>query len=338
MLAPGANNRWSLRLRVLLFLRVARMRASTNLDRPSPLHGVRMQRRLLLAVSTLMLLTVSDLQAQKPVAVEGGLFGQFTKLDEELAMDDVGSIGGRLGVYVAFRNFMLELDGQYGKSTWAAPAGATSIDFMPVALRGVYGLPLGERLRLMLGAGIQENIYKGRVRTFPSGAVAGNEYEDAFTGLVGLKYCLNEKWSLRADGVVDHNPHPNFNGSLQTLNGASTSYGFRIGVSTFFKGYCYERPIAVPPPPPAAPPPAPVTQAPAPTHQLHHPIRRQPRPSPRRRPAHPSRGRRTSPVRARIPSKGTSRRLRAGPRVATATSVRARPSRARCRRVRTRSR
>src|SRR5688572_25160916 len=128
-----------------------------------------MQRRLLLAVSTLMLLTAFSLHAQKPVAVEGGLFGQFTKLQEELAMDDVASIGGRLGVYVAFRNFMLELDGQYGKTDWASPTGAKSIDFMPVALRGVYGVPLGERLRLMLGFGIQENIYKGRVRTFPSG-------------------------------------------------------------------------------------------------------------------------------------------------------------------------
>jgi outer membrane protein OmpA-like peptidoglycan-associated protein/opacity protein-like surface antigen len=212
----------------------------------------------------LLLATTSTVHAQKPVAIEGGLFGQFSKLDQELDMDDVISIGGRLGVYVLFRNFMIEVDGQYGKTDWTSAAGVTSIDFMPVSIRAVSGLPLGERLRLMLGAGLQENIYKGRVQTFSSGASAGNEYEDAYTGLVGLKYCLNEKWSIRADGVVDHNPHPNFNGSTVTLDGVSTTYGVRIGVSTFFKGYCYERPIVAPPPPPPAPPPAPVLPPPVP--------------------------------------------------------------------------
>ena len=223
-----------------------------------------MRTRSLVAISTFVILATSSLQAQKPVAIEGGLFGQFTKLDAELAMDDVLSIGARLGVYVLFRNFAIEVDGQYGKTDWASPNGAVSIDFMPVALRGVYGIPLGERLRFLLGAGVQENIYKNRVQTFASGAVAGNEYEDAITGLVGLKYCLNEKWSLRGDAVVDYNEHPNFNGSPVTLDGVSTSWGIRIGVSTMFKGNCYERPIVVPPPPPPAPPPPPPTPAPPP--------------------------------------------------------------------------
>ena len=221
-------------------------------------------RTLLVAVSTLTLLTASDIQAQRPVAIEGGLFGQFTKMDAELAMDDVFSIGARLGVYVLFKNLAIEVDGQYGKTDWAAPAGTTSIDFMPVALRGVYGIPLGERLRFLLGAGLQENIYKNRVQTFESGAVAGNEYEDAVTGLVGLKYCLNEKWSLRGDAVVDRNDSPNFNGSPITLDGVSTSWGIRVGVSTMFRGNCYERPVVVPPPPPPAPPPPPPAPAPAP--------------------------------------------------------------------------
>ncbi len=119
----------------------------------NPPHEVRMRKRSLVAVSTFALFCASGLQAQKPVAVEGGLFGQFTKMDAELAMDDVWSIGGRLGLYVLFRNFAIEVDGQYGKTDWAAPGGTMSIDFMPVAVRGVYGIPLGERLRFLLGSG-----------------------------------------------------------------------------------------------------------------------------------------------------------------------------------------
>ena len=84
-----------------------------------------MRRGLMVAVSTLMLVSTSSLYAQRPVAVEGGLFGQFTKVDQELAMDDILSIGGRLGVYVLLKNFMIELDGQYGKTDWTRLTGTT---------------------------------------------------------------------------------------------------------------------------------------------------------------------------------------------------------------------
>ena len=131
-------------------------------------------------------------------------------------------------------------------------------------MRGVYGLPLGDRLRLLLGMGYQQNVYKNRVQVF-SGGVAGNEYEDALTALVGLKLCLNEKWSLRGDIPVDYNPSPNFNGSTVTLDGESTNIGFRVGISRMFTGACYDAaPVAPPPPPPAAPPPATPLPAPIP--------------------------------------------------------------------------
>ena len=212
--------------------------------------------------TALLLLAAVDMQAQKPVSIEAGLFGQYTKIDRELQMDDLFTIGGRLGFFVIWPDFAVEFDGQYGKTDWASPNGSKSIDFMPWAVRGVYALPLGERLRLMIGLGYQQNIYKGRVQHFASGAVAGNEYENAIAPLVGLKYCLGEKWSLRADGVLDHNSSPNFNGSTILLDGKSTSYGFRVGVSRMLKGYCYERPVVAPPPPPVVAAPAPPTPAP----------------------------------------------------------------------------
>ncbi|HEY5545756.1 MAG TPA: OmpA family protein [Gemmatimonadaceae bacterium] len=221
-----------------------------------------MRTRSLIGVLLLTPLLAFSANAQKPVAIEGGLFGQFTKLDKELSLDDVLSIGGRLGLYL-FPNLGLEVDGHIGKTDWAAPGGTKSVNYTPFALRVIAGLPLGERLRLMLGLGYQQNVYKNRLQTF-NGAVAGNEYEDALTALVGLKVCLNEKWSLRGDVPVDYNPSPNFNGSLVTLDGKSTNVGFRIGISRMFRGNCYEgAPAAPPPPPPAAP--APATPIPAPT-------------------------------------------------------------------------
>jgi outer membrane protein OmpA-like peptidoglycan-associated protein len=201
--------------------------------------------------------------AQKPLAVEGGLFGQFTKLDKELSLDDVLSIGGRLGIYL-LPNFGLEVDGQIGKTDWTSAAGVQSVTYSPVAFRVIYGLPLGERLRLMLGLGYQHNVYRDRIRHI-NGSVAGNEFEDAMTGLVGLKVCLNQKWSLRGDVPIDYNPSPNFNGNIVLLDGESTNIGFRIGVSRMLKGNCYESGMSAPMPPPAAPPPATPTPTPTPT-------------------------------------------------------------------------
>lgn len=223
-----------------------------------------MQKRSLLATLVFLPLLAIGAGAQKPVAIEGGIFGQFTKVDKELGLDDVLSGGGLLGLYL-FPNLGLEVDAHIGKTDWAAPGGTQSVTYSPFALRVIWAPPLGERLRLLLGLGYQQNVYRDRIQVFQN-AVAGNEYEDALTGLVGLKVCLSEKWSLRGDVPVDYNPSPNFNGSPVTLDGKSTNIGFRIGISRMFRGACYDaEPMAPPPPPPAAPAPVTPTPPPAPT-------------------------------------------------------------------------
>lgn len=221
-----------------------------------------MRKGSLIAALVLTPLLASGANAQKPFAVEAGLFGQFTKIDEELSLDDVLSIGGRFGIFLLPR-LALEIDGHIGKTDWTAPGGTKSITYSPFAVRGVYGLPLGDKLRLMLGLGYQQNVYKNRIQVF-NNAVAGNEYEDALTALVGLKVCLNEKWSLRGDIPFDYNPSPNFNGNTVLLDGESTNIGFRIGISRMFSGACYEVARQLPPPPPAAPLPAAPLPAPTP--------------------------------------------------------------------------
>ena len=221
-----------------------------------------MRKGSLIAALVLTPLMASAANAQKPFAVEAGLFGQFTKIDEELSLDDVLSIGGRFGIFLLPR-LALEIDGHIGKTDWAAPGGTKSITYSPFSVRGVYGLPLGDKLRLMLGLGYQQNVYKNRIQQFNT-SVAGNEYEDALTALVGLKVCLSETWSLRGDVPFDYNPSPNFNGNTVTLDGESTNIGFRIGISRMFSGACYETAAPLPAPPPAAPLPAAPLPAPTP--------------------------------------------------------------------------
>ena len=93
-----------------------------------------------------------------------GAFGQYTKLDKELVMDNVFSVGGRAAAFV-FWNFSLEADGHIGKTHWNDTSGVKSITYRPYAFRLVWGLPIGEKTRVILGGGYQNNGFVGRKRT-----------------------------------------------------------------------------------------------------------------------------------------------------------------------------
>jgi outer membrane protein OmpA-like peptidoglycan-associated protein len=235
-----------------------------------------MRVRSLVAVAALVPIFAGSASAQRPVAIEAGLFGQFTKLDRELSIDDVLSIGGRFALYL-LPNIGFELDAQYGKADWTSPGGTQSITYSPIALRVIWAAPLSERLKLMLGLGYQHNVYRDRIREI-NGFVAGNEFEDAVTGLVGLKICLGQKWSIRGDVPIDYNPSPNFNGSPVLLDGESTNIGFRLGLSRMFDGSCYYESTTAATPMPAAPPPA--APQPAPTTPTEQPVTPIPTPTP----------------------------------------------------------
>ncbi len=223
-----------------------------------------MRKTLLATSAAVCLLAAPPLTAQKTLSVDAGLFGQFTKLDSQLSMDDVFSGGGRLSIYL-LRNLAAEGDIQLGSTKWTYAGGTKNITYRPYAFRLVYGIPLGAKAQFLIGAGYQNNVYSGRTQPI-AGITAPNEYEDAVTGLAGLKFCLNEGWTLRLVVPVDYNPSPNFNGSTVTLNGTSTNIGFRVGLGYMLHGKCYEKSAPPPPPPAMAPTPAPTpTPTPEPT-------------------------------------------------------------------------
>jgi outer membrane protein OmpA-like peptidoglycan-associated protein len=171
------------------------------------------------------------------LSFEIGAFGQYNSFDKNLNIDNTPTIGGRAALYV-LKNLALEGDIQYGKTDWTNGATTKSLTLSPFAGRVVYGIPLNDQWKFLIGAGYQNNVYKGRFENV-NGFLAGNEYEDAFTGLVGVKYCMNDKWNLRFDvPVFDYNPSPNFTGSATALDGKSTNYGFRAGVGTMLRGEC----------------------------------------------------------------------------------------------------
>ncbi len=201
-----------------------------------------MRKTLVCAAALLALASTRSAMAQRPLSFELGAFGQYTSFDKDLNLDNAPTIGGRAALYL-LKNLSAEGDIQLGKTDWTSGTGTKSLTLRPYAARLVYGVPLNDKWKFLIGAGYQNNVFKGRIESI-NGFVAGNEYEDAVTGLLGLKYCMNDKWSLRFDvPVVDHDPSPNFNSTSGTTDGKATNYGFRVGVGTMLRGECAGAPF-----------------------------------------------------------------------------------------------
>lgn len=158
--------------------------------------------------------------------IEIGAFGQFTKMDDAIRIDDALGVGGRLGMSV-YKWLGVEGDIQFAR-TKAARNPFEDITYRPFRALGTLTVPVtsGKRASIILGAGYTQQVFAGRV--------TANEYEDAFTGLVGLKLCGSGKWGARFDGLMDYDPSP----QEQALDGTSRQLGLRAGVTYALRGAC----------------------------------------------------------------------------------------------------
>lgn len=183
-----------------------------------------MQKQLV-GLTLIALATATAAQAQGPAGkIEVGAFGQFTKLDAKLNMDNVPSIGGMIGLSV-YRWLGIEGNANYGP-TKATRAPNEDIKYSPVRGLATLTVPVASKAAIVLGGGYVQSVYKGRSTK--------NEYEDGVTGLVGLKLCGGGKWGGRVDGLLDYNPSPN----EQALTGTSKNLGIRAGVTYALRGTC----------------------------------------------------------------------------------------------------
>jgi outer membrane protein OmpA-like peptidoglycan-associated protein len=158
--------------------------------------------------------------------IEVGAFGQYTKIDDKVRIDNVAGIGARAGLSV-YKWLGVEGDIQVG-STKANRAPNEDITYRPFRGLATLTVPFvpSKKAALVLGAGYVNSVYAGRS--------TANEYEDGVTGLVGLKLCSSGRWGARIDGILDNNPSPN----EQSLDGTSRNLGLRAGVTYALRGGC----------------------------------------------------------------------------------------------------
>ena len=230
-------------------------------------------------LTVLAFLMAAPLTAQRAIAYEGGIFGQYTKFDDFTKINSVPGIGGHVDIYFLKRlAFEYEADYASATSKRVGSLGAINNRFDLI-----YNQPLNDKWRFLVGGGWTGSQYKSDTTK--------NQYDSGGNAVLGFRYCVNDEWSWKTEGVADFKDP-----SDQTPTGErTTTYGIRLGVTRFFGGQAKNGPClnaapmkAVVPPPAPAPAPAPARAAPAPTPAPAPPAPARAVPAPAPAPAPPA--------------------------------------------------
>lgn len=141
----------------------------------------------------------ASLFAQRKGALEIGGFGRFTKFADTLQIDNGLGGGGRAAVFIA-RNLSVEMDVSYAeadvlKTPFLVDRGQIldKVSHTLWSYRLLYNAPLSERVKLLVGAGYGYDAFGRERNVAPRGG--GPQ------GLLGLRFVLNDKVSLRFEGT-----------------------------------------------------------------------------------------------------------------------------------------
>ncbi len=149
--------------------------------------------------------------AQQPGTLLLGGFGQFTKFDEALRLDNVIGVGGRVGAYFA-PNWNLEAENSWNKPDQLGAGQAGKIWYGPVSARIRYSFPFAGLAAFHLGAGGVISSYAGYEPDEPTGTelrdIRSNSrgYNYGVEGNVGFTVGLGAI-GLRVDGIADYMPN-----------------------------------------------------------------------------------------------------------------------------------
>ena len=207
---------------------------------------------------SLIAATPSAVIAQQAGTIELGGYLHATKLDKDIQIGSTSiGAGARAGFFV-HRLFSIEGSADIGTAS-STDRGVNA--WGPARAMVVGNFPITNNVKFLLGAGVKGDHYFGDT--------TGNKADAGTTYLAGLRICLRDAWTLRPEFAFDY--VPSVQGKFHNPSAAHL-YGFRIGISKFFRrgtDACGAPAPKAPPPPPPAPvrPPAP-PPPPAPTASL----------------------------------------------------------------------
>ena len=171
-----------------------------------------MLRRSLTVGAMTALLFGGTAAAQQPGTLLLGGFGQYTKFDDALQLNDVFGVGGRVGAFFA-PNWNLEAEMSYNRPEQEAAGQRpeSKIWYGPVSARIRYSFPFAGLAAFHVGAGGVLTSYSGYEPNEPQGQelidIRSNRrgYNYGVEGNVGFTFGLGA-FSVRVDGIADYMP------------------------------------------------------------------------------------------------------------------------------------
>ncbi|MEO5580999.1 MAG: peptidoglycan-associated lipoprotein Pal, partial [Gemmatimonadaceae bacterium] len=172
-----------------------------------------MLRRSLTVGAMTALLFGGTAAAQQPGTLLLGGFGQYTKFDDALQLENVIGVGGRAGAFFA-PNWNLEAENSYNRPEQRAAGQnpASKIWYGPVSARIRYSFPFAGLAAFHVGVGGVLTSYAGYEPDEPSNAelvdLRSNRrgYNYGVEGNVGFTFGLGA-FSVRVDGIADYMPN-----------------------------------------------------------------------------------------------------------------------------------
>ncbi|MEO7501034.1 MAG: peptidoglycan-associated lipoprotein Pal [Gemmatimonadaceae bacterium] len=149
--------------------------------------------------------------AQSPGTMLIGGFGQYTKFDDALKLENTIGVGGRVGAFFA-PNWNLEAEHSYNRPDQTGAGQTGSIWYGPLSARIRYSFPLANIAAFHVGAGGVVTGYAGYEPDEPAGQdlidIRSNRrgYNYGVEGNVGFTFGLGLV-GLRVDGIVDYMPN-----------------------------------------------------------------------------------------------------------------------------------
>lgn len=149
--------------------------------------------------------------AQSPGTLLLGGFGQYTKFDSGLQLENHWGVGGRVGAFFA-PNWNLEAENSYNRPPQKGPGQTGSIWYGPVSARIRYSFPVANVASFHIGAGGVISGYAGYEPDEPTGQDLidirknGRGYNYGAEGDVGFSFNFGQQVALRVDGIVDYMP------------------------------------------------------------------------------------------------------------------------------------
>ncbi|MEJ7759665.1 MAG: peptidoglycan-associated lipoprotein Pal [Gemmatimonadaceae bacterium] len=151
--------------------------------------------------------------AQQPGTLLLGGFGQYTKFDDALQLENEIGVGGRIGAFFA-PNWNLEAENSYTRpqQRGAGQRQDSKIWYGPVSARVRYSFPFAGLAAFHVGAGGVISSYAGYEPDEPQGQeltdIRSNRrgYNYGVEGNVGFTFGLGA-FSVRVDGIADYMPN-----------------------------------------------------------------------------------------------------------------------------------